>query len=464
MSFSTAFCRRGPHGRALAAVLAVAVVASASAAAAAPVATLSSSETARSDQARLSGTGTNLLRVDNGVIVVSNADLGSSAVTYIDIETLDVRAQQVVSGPTAAQGRRLAVIDVAGESAVEQGLVEDPSTPVLRLLTLPEADGEGFTEASAAVLPAAVAPSIQRFGTAIALGGNAIAVVSETTQRSDRVDIFTVTFDGRLRWAQQLEIGSAGEQRRSAALLQTNVAVSSSGAVIAASGVNRLAGSGEVAIFRIGTNGWIPTQRFVRIGGGPVVVDGERVVVQRSSFFVRDSGPWTVLSTAPGRPFGTVEELPVEGSSISIWGNHVAVGDPDNDFVYLLELSSDTGSYRFSQAIPVPGGNPGSGSPRFGTSVVLVHDRLVVGAPDATAPYPAGAFHVFDVVEGPVGCTIVGTQDDDDLRAPEDRISNTVCGLAGADLLIASSTTDRLDGGSGRDQCEGEADRITNCE
>ncbi len=463
MSSLTAICKRGPRGRALAVVIAVAVVGSASAATAAPVATLSSSEALRSDQARLSGTGSNLLRVDNGVIVVSNADLGSSSVTYLDIETLDVRAERIVSGPAAAQGRRLAVIDVAGESAVQQGLVEDPSTIVLRLLTLPEAEGSGFTEASAAILPADVAPSIQRFGTAIALGGNAIAVVSETTQRTDRVDIFTITFDGQLRWAQQLEVGSASEQRR-AATLQTNVAVSSSGAIIAASGVNRLAGSGEVAIFRIGTNGWIPTQRFVRIGGGPVVVDGERVVVQRSSFFVRDSGPWTVLSTAPGRPFGNVEELPVEGASLSVWGNHVAVGDPDNDFVYLLELSSDTGTYRFSQAIPVPGGNPGSDSPRFGSSVVLVGDRLVVGAPDPTAPYPAGSFHIFDVVEGPVGCTIVGTQGDDELQAPEDRISNTVCGLDGADLLSTTSAFDRLDGGPGRDRCEGRAATITNCE
>ncbi len=463
MSSSTAVRKRGLRARALATAIAVAVVGSASAAAAAPVATLSSSEALKSDQARLSGTGSNLLRVDNGVIVVSNADLGSNAVTYLDIETLDIRAQRIVSGPAAAQGRRLAVIDVAGESAVEQGLVEDPSTPVLRLLTLPDADGDGFTEASATILPAAIAPSIQRFGTAIALGGNAIAVVSETTQRSDRVDIFTISFDGHLRWAQQLEVGSASGQRR-AATLQTNVAVSASGAIIAASGVNRLAGSGEVAIFRIGTNGWIPTQRFVRIGGGPVVVDGERVVVQRSSFFVRNSGPWTVLSTAPGRPLGNVEELPVEGASLSVLGNHVAVGDPDNDFVYLLELSSDTGRYRFSQAIPVPGGNPGSGSPRFGSSVVLVGDRLVVGAPDPTAPFPAGSFHLFDVVEGPVGCTVVGTQADDDLHAPEDRISNTVCGLDGADLLSASSETDRLDGGPGRDRCEGQAARITNCE
>lgn len=463
MSSLTAICKRGLRGRALAAVIAVAVVGSASAATAAPVATLSSSEALRSDQARLSGTGSNLLRVDNGVIVVSNADLGSSSVTYLDIETLDVRAERIVSGPAAAQGRRLAVIDVAGESAVQQGLVEDPSTVVLRLLTLPEAEGSGFTEASAAILPADVAPSIQRFGTAIALGGNAIAVVSETTQRTDRVDIFTITFDGQLRWAQQLQVGSASEQRR-AATLQTNVAVSSSGAIIAASGVNRLAGSGEVAIFRIGTNGWIPTQRFVRIGGGPVVVDGERVVVQRSSFFVRNSGPWTVLSTAPGRSFGNVEELPVEGASLSVWGNHVAVGDPDNDFVYLLELSSDTDTYRFSQAIPVPGGNPGSDSPKFGSSVVLVGDRLVVGAPDPTAPYPAGSFHIFDVVEGPVGCTIVGTQGDDELQAPEDRISNTVCGLDGADLLSTTSAFDRLDGGPGRDRCEGRAATITNCE
>ena len=195
MSSSTAIHNRRSLRRILAAVLAVGVLGSASATAAAPVATLNRSEALKSDQARLSGTGANLLRVENGVIVVSNADLGSSAVTFVDIESLDIRAQRIVSGPAAAQGRRLAVIDVAGEFAVQQGLVEDPSTTVLRLLTLPEAKSDGFTEASAAILPANVASSIQRFGTAIAMGGNAIAVVSETTQRSDRVDIFTISFD-----------------------------------------------------------------------------------------------------------------------------------------------------------------------------------------------------------------------------------------------------------------------------
>lgn len=93
MSSSTAVRKRGLRARALATAIAVAVVGSASAAAAAPVATLSSSEALKSDQARLSGTGSNLLRVDNGVIVVSNADLGSNAVTYLDIETLDIRVR-----------------------------------------------------------------------------------------------------------------------------------------------------------------------------------------------------------------------------------------------------------------------------------------------------------------------------------------------------------------------------------
>ncbi len=367
-----------------------------------------------------------------------------------------------VAGPASAQGNRVAAIDRGGDRAVASGMTSDPATPVLRLLEQPAADEESFIEIGTAVLPEEAAANLRRFGTSIALGGNAIAVVSETSRQADRIDIFTIGFDGTVEWAQRLDTPTTPTARGSGTL-QTRVALSNSGAVIATSGVNRLAGSGQLEIYRIGTNGWVPTQRFLRIGGGSVVVEGDRVFVERNSFFARNAGPWTVLSSRPGTPFRTISELPVEGSALAAQGGMVAVGDPQRDLVYLLEATSDE-TYRFSQAVRVPGGDPGSASPRFGTAVALTDTWLFVGAPGNTGGEQGGAVHRMLLQDGPVGCTVVGTSTNDELRSRGGPEGSTLCGLGGADVLTGLTATDRLDGGPGRDTCRGTAATVTNCE
>ncbi|MGI9609002.1 MAG: hypothetical protein ACR2NL_01775 [Acidimicrobiia bacterium] len=427
-------------------LLAVACVLFSAPVGAAPVAVGGESPSIESTSVRLSSVGRDVLPVQGGYVVLSEADLGLTEVSFVAVGTPLRTAgragpELVVLGEVAAQGTRLVAVDTAGRAAFEAGEVESPLDPVLRIFRIPSDELGSFEETGVAVLPDPIASGIRRFGTALAIGGNAIAVVSETTSSNDRVDIFRISQEGTAAWSQELNPRT----------LDTSVAVSTSGATIALSGVNRLAASGEVIVNRIGPAGWVPTQRFLRIGGGPVLLKNDRMVVQRNSFFARPSGPWTVIDSLPGRPFEVRSELPVEGSAVDFIGGLVVVGDPENELVFVLE---ETGSdFRFTQAIrPQRAGSSGDSS-RFGTSVALLGaGSLVVGAPGPGASSPAGEVHVYSIADGPVGCTIVGTDGSDELSteglAPG---SHTVCGLGGDDVLTGSQASDTLLGGSGDD-------------
>ncbi len=149
-----------------------------------------------------------------------------------------------------------------------------------------------------------------------------------------------------------------------------------------------------------------------------MIIDNEQIFVQRNSFFVRPSGPWTVVTASPGQAYEVSDELPVEGNALAAEGNIVAVGDSENDLVYLLGRNGDGGTtYRFSHVVRPPGGSVGGEPPRFGTAVALGGGLLTVGAPGPTALTPGGEIHRFSIVDGPVGCTIVGTDGPDRLNA-----------------------------------------------
>lgn len=431
--------------RAFAIVIACAALPSLSAAAASPVATDGEPLGIASGDARLSASGSALLQVTGGLVVVSAADLELRALTLIDSHGLSPVDQRVVSGPADAQGRRIVVIDAAGPELVTAGVVDDPLDPVVRLFEVSSEPTLAMTEVSNVALPESAAASVRRFGTDVAIGGNAIAVVSETTRQVDRVDVFTVSPQGQIVWAQELL----------PATLNSSVAISSSGATIAVSGVNRFAAAGDVVVHRIGPDGWIPTQRFLRIGGGPITMDAERIWVQRNSFFVRPAGPWTLIDAAPGQKYSVVEELPVEGDSLDANGSVVTVGDGGNDRFYLLSAAPLVSrGYRFSQAVPAPTDRPGREPPAFGASVLLDGGHVYVGAPGPTATSPAGQVYRYAIVDGPVGCTVTGTSGDDELSADEtDRARrHTLCGLDGSDVLIGAGSADRLFGGAGDDR------------
>ncbi len=428
----------------LGALVLVIVAASGSSAGAAPVAIQDDVVTVESTIARLSSIGRQVLPVRGGFLVVSDADLGLTSVGFVAEPAATVSSDLVLLGPLAAQGNRLVGVDAAGEAAVAQELVDDPLAPVLRLFRTPQAAGSPFEQTGVAVLPEEIRSTVRRFGTSIAIGGNAIAVVSETTAGSDRIDIFRLSLDGTAEWSQEL----------SPQTLDTVVAISTSGATIVASGVNRLAASGEVIVNRIGPDGWVPTQRFLRIGGGPVVMDNDRILVQRNSFFARASGPWTIIDSAPGRPFEVVAELPVEGSSLSAASGVILVGDAENNVAYLLEEVGST--FRFSQAIRPPRTGPGSDSPLFGSAVaVLPGQRVVIGAPGPGPLSAGGEVHVLSVTDGPVGCTIVGTDGPDELTSPASPSGQIVCGLAGNDVIVGTNPSDVLLGGPGDDTLTG---------
>jgi hypothetical protein len=415
-------------------------------ASAAPVAVGEESPVIESNEVRLSSVGLGVIPVRGGYVVLSEADLGPTEVSFIAGDTPPPNLgrpapELVVLGHVAAQGRRLVAIDTAGPDAVEDGQVADPLSPVLRIFRIPSPDSGAFEETGIAVLPEDVGAEIRRFGTALAIGGNAIAVVSETTSSNDRVDLFRISPEGTAEWSQELTPRT----------LDTSVAVSTSGATIVLSGVNRLAAAGEVIINRIGPAGWVPTQRFLRIGGGPVLIKNDRILVQRNSFFARPSGPWTVIDSLPGRAFEVLGELPVEGSAVDFIGDLVVIGDPENELVYLLE--ENPGGFRFTQAIRPPRTGPSGDSSRFGTSVALVtSSSLVVGAPGPGSTTPAGEVHSYSIVDGPVGCTIVGTDEDNELSSEGVTLTpDTVCGLGGDDVLLGSRATDTLLGGPGDD-------------
>lgn len=414
-----------------------------------PVAIDAESPVVESSSVRLSAVGRGVIPVRGGLLVLSQADLGLTEVSFLASGAPADQGQPEVTvlGEVAAQGNRLVAVDTAGRSSVEEEAVENPLAPVLRIFRTP-VDGFGaFEETGVAVLPETVEAEIRRFGTALAIGGNAIAVVSETASGNDRVDIFRISPEGTAVWSQELNPRT----------LDTSVAVSSSGATIALTGVNRLAASGEVIVNQIGPGGWVPTQRFLRIGGGPVFLKDNRMLVQRNSFFARPSGSWTVIDSLPGRPFEVANELPVEGSSVDFIGGLVAVGDPENELVYLLEETPS--EFRFAQAIRPGRSGPSGDSSRFGAAVALLDSgSLVVGSPGPGASSQAGEVYSYTIIDGPVGCTIVGTEGSDELEADSlPPLTDTVCGLGGDDVLVGSQATDTLLGGPGDDELRGSA-------
>jgi hypothetical protein len=421
-------------------------------AAAAPVAVGQPSPLIESTQVRLSSIGLDVMPVRDGYVVLAEADLGLTAISFIPSDSQPATSgrsnpELVVLGDVAAQGTRVVAVDSAGPTPVVAGLVTDPLSPVLRIFRTPTSDSNAFEELSVAVLPEDADAEIRRFGTSLAIGGNAIAVVSETTSSNDRVDIFRISPDGTATWSQELTPRT----------LDTTVAVSTSGATIVLSGVNRLAASGEVIVNRIGPAGWVPTQRFLRIGGGPVRMSNNRILVQRNSFFARPSGPWTVIDSRPGQAFEISGELRVEGSSVDFTGGLIVVGDPENELVYLLEGNAP--DFRFSQAIRPQRTGVSGDSSLFGTSVALVtSSSLVVGAPGLGSSSPAGEVHSYSIVNGPVGCTIVGSEGDDELSSEGAALTaETVCGLGGDDVLLGSQATDALFGGPGNDLLTGSS-------
>ncbi len=421
-------------------------------AAAAPIAVVEQSPIIESNTVRLSSVGRDVQPVRGGYIVLSEADLGLTEVSFIATDTPPETSRRpepelVVLGDVAAQGTRVVAVDSAGPTAVEAGQVADPLSPVLRIFRTPTGNSSSFQEIGIAVLPEDAGSEIRRFGTSVAIGGNAIAVVSETTSSNDRVDIFRISPDGTARWSQELTPRT----------LDTSVAVSTSGATIVLSGVNRLAASGEVIVNRIGPAGWVPTQRFLRIGGGPVLMSNNRILVQRNSFFARPSGPWSVIDSTPGRAFEISGELPVEGSSVDFIGDLIVVGDPENELVYLLEGNAPR--FRFTQAIRPQRTGASGDSSLFGTSVALVTpSSLVIGAPGLGSSSPAGEVHSYSIVDGPVGCTTVGTDANDELTSDDVALTaETVCGLGGDDILLGAQATDALFGGPGNDLLTGSS-------
>ena len=429
-----------------AAALVVTLAGSTTTAQAVPVAVEAPAPTIQSSDAGLSLIGREVHPASGGVLVVAEADLGLTSVVFVADADPTVSSDVTLLGPVAAQGERMVGIDAAGDPAVEAGVAPDPLTPIVRLFRMPESPGAPFTETGVAALPEQIRTQVRRFGTSIAIGGNAIAVVSETTARSDRIDIFRLSPAGTAEWFQELLPQT----------LDTKVAISTSGATIVTSGVSRLAASGELIINRIGPDGWVPTQRFLRIGGGPVEMDGDRIFVQRNGFFARSSGSWTLVQSIPGRPFEVVGELPVEGNAIAVSSGLILVGDAENNMAYLLEETSR--GFRFSQSVLPARTGAGSDSPLFGSAVtILPGPRLVIGAPGPGAESPAGQIHERTVTDGPVGCTVVGTDGPDQIMTPESVGIQTVCGLGGDDSLVGTNGSDVLLGGAGDDQLRASA-------
>lgn len=239
-------------------------------------------------------------------------------------------------------------------------------------------------------------------------------------------------------------------------LTRLRMDMNDAGTFLALSGVPRLAGAGDLKFFVGSANGWKETERFTRIGGGPVLVTDRQVIVQRNSFFTEPSGPWTVLESSArigsGADFEVIGELPGVGSSVATDDTLIYLGDPDTEIVLKFQRSAlARWPFRFLQAIRSPGG---ADLERFGTSLTVSEGQLVVGSPGAMVDGidEEGRVRWFDTEDGPVGCTLVGTKGDDILEGTAR--NDVICGLSGDDILIGGQGRDIGEGGEGVDTCE----------
>ncbi len=382
--------------------------------------------------------GRELLPVDGGVVVVGRHGVGASTVTLVRFDesgsprVVDVRyAERSV----AAAGNLLAIVDadrVGLLSLAPDGVAE------LSSFTLPE--GSEFTGSAA-------------------LHGSTLAIERRTSSLGADAQHFVDVFDVSSGAITPVVSFLPGLDRM-------HLGVGSAGDLVAVSGVRELGRSGEIQFFRRVGAVWLVDERIDSIGGGPVVVDGVDVYVQRRGYFSPPVGAWSRVSPGPDGILNVVDELPIAAESLAVSGGVLAFGNGGEQFVMTF-VTDASGTLVRAQSLrpprpPVIDGVPVAPGPLgFGRAVAFVDGRLVVSAPNTRVGSMTGEgqFVAYTTGTGPVGCTVTGTPGDDTLNGT---VGNDVsCGLGGNDVLRGNRGNDRIHGGPGNDEIQGDGGNDT---
>ena len=111
------------------------------------------------------------------------------------------------------------------------------------------------------------------------------------------------------------------------------------------------------------------------------------------------SGDWTDATESAVLQPGNLSLAGNFGTSISIYGDTIAIGDDQSDNygdVYIFEKPGSGWSGTITETYRVAGRNYAYSYAHFGTDVILTENTLIVGAPqDNLTPYKSGSVYVF---------------------------------------------------------------------
>ena len=282
------------------------------------------------------------------------------------------------------------------------------------------------------------APDPQLFGSEVAVSSSYIAVVEgATADNPDMVVIIRIDETGD-------EVALVDSVRIETPFVHSHIELVGDSLLV--SGVSDLTSSGGIALYDIGTGKQI--DRLDGLGGGQMVLGTDTVFVQRNQFFTRPSGVWTEIHF-DSSGFGATSEIPALGSSLAVSDSLVVLGDAErNQAVVFERTQEERWPYLFTQAVR-SGAEVGE---EFGFAVTTVSDAVLISAPGRSAAEAGnrGVIHRYGIAEGPIGCTIVGTpQNDEKLTGTPQR--DTICGLAGIDRILGFAGDDVIYGGDGDD-------------
>jgi Ca2+-binding RTX toxin-like protein len=286
---------------------------------------------------------------------------------------------------------------------------------------------------------------------ALAVNDALVAVVRTTAEGRELVDVYDITPDG-LGPPVSIDTG----------YVHIHLALRSN--TVAISGVTSRTEPGHLQLVERRNDQWELDTEVRHRGGGAVVATEVGFLVQTNTFFAQPLGSWTVIEDG-----ATTVELPAWATSAARVstadaGAAYVLGNSRRHLVMTFQRDESVGFSPF-RLTSVRTGTPDD---RLGAAVVgLAGGRLLAARPGASVGDVAGrgVVDVLDLVDGPIGCTIIGTDGDDELVGTEG--PDVICGLAGDDnirgasgddVLLGGDGDDRLFGGPGQDRLVGDGD------
>ncbi len=380
----------------------------------------------------LTGLGSTISVDGQNIVVGGEMGFAEISATVLDAETFEPIGTVSATTSIAVGDGRLATVSVESADA-------DSGSHVLKVYETN--NGEVLELASTSI---AASKDFDRLGTEIAIGTNFVAVVEGGQgPEPDEVRVFAISDDAAPTLTEVRTIASG--------LSNTHISISGSSLVL--SGVPPLGNVGHLVIYDLDDGSEL--DRLNNVGGGPVVMSDGVLYVQRNQFFVQPDGTWTMVEFS-GDSLGDSHGLPGSGSSLAASEDLVLIGDSIRNQVLVLEATPDQDwPFRFTQAIRNP---QKRSADQFGAAVALIDGQALVGVPAVSTGdlVLRGAVMAYQVDDGPIGCTIVGTPGDDE-KLTGTILRDTMCGLGGNDRILGFAGDDIIHGGPGDDAILGNA-------